>query len=270
MSEERHVRIQSYCGACGFRFGAGDKIVALVGKCDGTFEAARRAGDFLEEAYCDNSHGHSWIFCRHLHCRMCAAAPESATLHTDCLSVFRAKSRALDAKSSLARLWTAATWRSPWHRAPVLHLLPAVDVSAGLAHAAAAWNLPQLPRLPPELVGMIHRQSHQSPLWRHSSASELACALSEAYDHEPLTVPFNRIEHWRRGELPKTAEAPRGGTNEGLVRLTIDSHGLRRIERLQAKALNSSVSRSHSFAYIVEAAKMFSCVDVEFQVWALY
>ncbi|KAM4061708.1 hypothetical protein HRG_013311 [Hirsutella rhossiliensis] len=73
MSEERHVRIHSYCGACGFRFNAGDEILAITENPDSNFHTARRAGAFIESAYCDNSHGHSWIFCRHLKCMKCSA-----------------------------------------------------------------------------------------------------------------------------------------------------------------------------------------------------
>lgn len=105
-------------------------------------EGASPAGRFNEHAHTDNTYADPWVFCRHVFCRECPSDPESATLHSDCLAVFRATSGALGADDGLAALWTAATWRSPWHRAPVLHLNPSVNVSAVLGHAAAAWDLP--------------------------------------------------------------------------------------------------------------------------------
>ncbi|EQL02965.1 hypothetical protein OCS_01326 [Ophiocordyceps sinensis CO18] len=267
MFDHGHVRIHSYCGACGFRFDPGDKIVALVGR-DGSFEAARPAGAFAAACHCDNTHGHSWIFCRHIRCRQCVGGPESATLHADCLSVFQARSLAVDAESSLARLWIAAAWKSPWLGAPALHLLPSVDVLAGLGHAAAAWNLPQLPQLPPELASMIHQRSRHSPLWRYSLVSELACALSEAANCEIPTVCLNSVECWQRGQPLKTAKATHDCADDSLVRITIDSRGIQRIERLPAEELQSSVPQlqSNSITYVVEEAKALIGVKVEFQL----
>lgn len=181
-------------------------LFSLVAGREGSLGEVRSAGAFAEACFCDNSHGHSWVFCRHMRCRQCAAGPESATLHADCVSVFLATSLAANAPNSLSRLWTAATWRSPWPGAPSLHLRSSVDVAAGLGHAAAALELPWLPRLPPEIAAIVHQESRPSLVWRYSQVSQLASTLFGARNFTLPPMSIHRIEYWQRGQLPQTAK----------------------------------------------------------------
>lgn len=93
---------------------------------------------------------------------------------------------------------------------------------------------------------MIHERCFRSLLWRYSAVSELARDLVEASHERRLTVYLDKIQQWRRGQVPEMTDAGHSCEDEGLVRLTVDSHALQRIERLQTESLETSVPVSDS------------------------
>ncbi|KND91539.1 hypothetical protein TOPH_03860 [Tolypocladium ophioglossoides CBS 100239] len=266
-----HVRIYPQCGACGFAFTPGDRIVALVGKYDSTFDAAYDAFTFPDSAYCTQSHRYPFSFCRFPSCDRCASAAESATAHKDCLLLFLRASKAQDQRLAtpalLEMLWTAAIWRKPWPAAPRLGLAPDVDVSRGMRFAAKACGQLKIAGLA-ELSWMIYQRSQQSSLWRYTSSLDLALLLLESKQDEVSSVPIDKIHAWRRG-YPATmkdyADKPSYySADKPIIRLTVDSQGLQCIERLGGGFIESSTPRSDSTAYVVEPAEYFS--DVHFAI----
>ncbi|KJZ70167.1 hypothetical protein HIM_10427 [Hirsutella minnesotensis 3608] len=268
MTENHHVRVHSRCGACGFRFDPGDlfyaceKPVALRSGtitidaaaivCQGAFGKAK----FPESGYCENQHNHPWVFCRIPECRHCRSSPDCATVHAQCLKLFFSDCKE-EKRPKLRWLWLAATWRSPWQGALPLDVEPAVGYrdSHGILD-----ELPRMLLLPPELKAMIWEFCAPSPLWVFTAVSDLRAEMAASRQHKRSAIPLIKINSWARGCGLKYSNS----SGSPIIRLTFDSRGLRRIERLSMRPSKSS-SGSDFNAFIVESVERFYGVLVEFE-----
>jgi hypothetical protein len=134
----------------------------------------------------------------------------------------------LERNEALSRLWTAGSWRSPWPRAPLIHLRQTFPVDRDLVdRVAGICGLPQLSTLPPELVDAIRQFSPHELLWRSILVIRLAAQVSMS--SEPLLrLPLGDILSWERGgELIRTS-----ASYLPWVRLSIDPDGISKVERL--------------------------------------
>ncbi|POR32421.1 Uncharacterized protein TPAR_07376 [Tolypocladium paradoxum] len=253
MTENQHVRVHSRCGACGFRFDPGDPFYAF---CQGAAPAFGKS-DYPNSGYCDNNHNHPWTFCRIPDCRYCHSSPDSGTVHTHCLKLFLSKFKE-GGHPRLQWLWLAATWRSPWQGALPLDVEPSV----GYRNPNGILDdLPRMPSLPPELRLKIWEFCASSPLQLYTAVSDLRDEMASSKQRKWSSIPLIEIKSWARSCQLECDDTP----DNPIIRLTFDSRGLRRIERL-SKPQSRSSSGSDFNAFVVEAAERFSGVLVEFQL----
>ncbi|KAK4659126.1 hypothetical protein QC762_0005610 [Podospora pseudocomata] len=110
-------------------------------------------------------------------------------------------------------------------------------------------GLPQLTRLPPELTKMIQNFSADNLVWR------LTRVIGIAENGPPLSVMpqafhLSKISAWERGGEPVLAANGCESAMPQIIRLTVDSRGLQRVERLQEKPVHRP-GRSESKAFAV-------------------
>ncbi len=173
------------------------------------------------------------ILCRRNKCNQCVSAPEFIPIHYDCYQIFRGNMN-LDESEALDLLWTIGSWRNPWSRAQPIYLGDAID-QVGLERISKISGLSDLCRLPPELVGMIRDLSPHQLFWRSIFVIALSSKIPQL---RPLSrSPLNRVLSWERGASPVlTSSVPL----PPLIRLTIDIHGINKIERLHERPVYNS------------------------------
>lgn len=169
----------------------------------------------------------------------------------------------MTADDKMDRLFTAATWRYPWKNVPAMKLEPSLDLDGGrsLDLAAEICGMPNLLNLPFELAEMVRDFARPSTLWRFASVLNLVASLSVDPFSTMESIPLSDISSWERGSAPTTSPAG----NDPVIRLTIDSRGLRMIERLPEMP-NPAEFRTDSFAYAVEHEQVFKGVTADFSL----
>lgn len=215
-----------------------------------------------------------WYLCRRPDCLQCVGCPEAATIHHDCFETFVRRCRAKTQAESmprevLDRLWRFAAWRAPWKQAPPLLLSEGdLNISEGdvLKVVSSECGMPELSRVPPELVQMIRRHSGEALMWRIVAAMALADRLLNMSSSPRISLPVSDIISWNRGgTLLTTAE----GANLTLpiIRLAIDSHGIRSIERLpEGQRPPLRAGRPNSTCFVVKHYSSFRGVSLMIQV----
>lgn len=198
------------------------------------------------------------ILCRRNKCTQCVSAPEFIPIHYDCYQIFRGNVN-LEESEALDLLWTIGSWRNPWPRAQPIYLGDAID-QVGLERISEISGLSDLCRLPPELVGMIRDLSPHQLFWRSIFVITLSSKIPQL---RPLSrSPLNRISFWERGAFPvPTLSVPL----PPLIRLTIDIHGISKIERLHERPVYNGRAMKQ-LAFIIEHIRDMSNIYVEFKV----
>jgi hypothetical protein len=177
----------------------------------------------------------------------CAASPEFAPIHYDCFEIFRQQCW-ISTSAALDRLWTLAAWRSPWRGAqPISLSAPMVDKDI-LRTISGFCGLPRLYTLPTELLEMIHQHSRHSLLWRCAEAFQLAEYVSATRPEPLLTVPLRDLLFWERGGK---VECTGSRLPPPTLRLTIDSAGISKVERLLMPPIYAG-GGTNRFAFIVQ------------------
>lgn len=160
-------------------------------------------------------------------------------------------------------LWVVATWRNPWRRAPNLHLYddgPAITPS--VLAAAEKLAIP-LRLLPTEVTEIIRGYSSEHDLfWRYSSARSLADELSYTVTTTVEFVPLCELLSWERGGLPVLTTA---SDCMPVVRLTIDSRGVKRAESLP-KDTAEDHHRSDNMRFVVQDRSQLQGILATFKV----
>ncbi|KAL6871352.1 hypothetical protein J3F83DRAFT_773044 [Trichoderma novae-zelandiae] len=169
----------------------------------------------------------------HRECPTCATSSEAVAVHHDCYKILTQKCRVKDGQVLLRRLLALASWRKPWAGARPL-LLPSNVDKPRLDLVAGQLGLPQLSALPLELVQLILNRSADALLWRGISAWRLAEYLADVRDDlkPPQIIALRDVTSWERGGEVVTGQST---TLPPVVRLTIDSEGIRSVERLASQ-----------------------------------
>lgn len=200
------------------------------------------------------------ILCRRNRCNQCVSAPEFVPIHYDCYQIFRGNVD-LDESEALDLLWMIGSWRNPWPRAQPIYLCNAID-KLGLKRVSEISGLSDLCRLPPELVGMIRDLSPHQLFWRSIFVMSLSSKIPQ---FRPFSrSPLSKILSWERGASPVlTSSVP--PPPPPLIRLTIDVHGISKIERMHDRPVYSNRIMKQS-AFIIEHIRDVSKIHVEFKV----
>lgn len=207
-----------------------------------------------------------YFICRQRPCNTCNSAPEYVPVHYDCLAIFR-KACSPQVPDVWHRLWARLAWKRAWQDAPSLHLPIQPRVHLGmLKRVVEVCELPMLLNLPIEVLELIWAYLKPSPLWRCVAALSLADRLSSANTEPFLTVPFNEIQSWNRhGKLDRCTQP--SSTPLKAVRLTIDSDGISRIERLVSTLQNSGNLKSDGrVAFVVVSDSCLSGAVAQLKV----
>ncbi|KAI1822656.1 hypothetical protein F4861DRAFT_381574 [Xylaria intraflava] len=200
-----------------------------------------------------------WLLCRRPGCPQCAASPEAVTTHLECFELFTRTYTRVDA---LDRLWREASWRRPWREAPLIVLPEDMNVtSKAVMIVAKRYGLPELLKMPPEIRQMVRNYSQSSLFWRFTAALDLAARFDAAPTSRFSSIPVRRIAEWERGCVPTQTKAL---ISLPIIRLTIDSRGIRKFERLPAGEPYSSRSYDRTI-YIIEDESRFDGVSALFK-----
>ncbi len=166
-------------------------------------------------------------------CGVCPRLPiEFATVHHDCIEIF-IRHCTTTTTDALTRLWIATAWRKPWRAGPPLpHLTaPVIMDRDTLGMISRYAGMPQLQRLPLELLEMVRDFSPHSLLWRCFPTLQLAAHLSTMPPEPLITIPLADLIAWDRGGKFKRTLSTRLLAHNCL-RLAIDSYGIHKVERL--------------------------------------
>ncbi|KAI1158973.1 hypothetical protein F5B18DRAFT_638719, partial [Nemania serpens] len=197
------------------------------------------------------------MLCRRNKCNQCVDAPEFIPIHYDCYQIFR-RNVSPDESEALDLLWTIGSWRNPWSRAQPIHLDHAID-RVGLEKISRISGLSGLCKLPHELVHIIRDYSPHELFWRSIFVISLS---SEIPQMRPLSrSPLDRVLSWDRGASPVLTSSV---SLPPLIRLTIDIHGISKIERLDQRPGYDGLNMKE-LAYVLERREDLSNTYVEFK-----
>lgn len=189
-----------------------------------------------------------WFLCRLSYCHETEKSPESVTLHHDCFEIL---GQAYEGADKLDRLWTFALWRKPWRQASRIFLPQRPDIcSRGLRTVAKKLGLPFLEMFPVEIACIVCEYSEAAPFWRLASALDLAGEFSATEVAGNTTShALRRVASWERGREPVLCREQR---RLPIIRLTIDTFGIKRIERLPDDEPPYSRTRFDELAFVIE------------------
>lgn len=186
----------------------------------------------------------------------CDCTSDSAVVHNDCFDAARLEGLDKD------RIWTAANRASPWRGAPPLRL--GRDYIPLDSSPADGPGLRRLRELPSELVALVYEYSSDSLFWRYNACRDTARRL-RASAPEVLSISVSMVLGWERGMSPSLASQH----NERVkVRLTIDSFGLKRIEKFEEEPRYQQ-RRTGRHAFIILEPHEARITKVHFKVKSL-
>ncbi|KAL6910158.1 hypothetical protein GGI43DRAFT_389463 [Trichoderma evansii] len=255
---QRHMHIHPQCSACNTLFLPDDNIVALL--YDGKIILAKDTVAARWNRYMKQPRPEDVYFCDEPAKKTCYAGDESVAVHADCLSLF---GKICSAKDKYRRLWIAGTRMYPWREAVPLMLDPVLCAPTEIISSAAGFHKTFLPEVA-SVIGGYLQLDH--PLLRFCKVLQLAQHLSSAESGSAVTYPLCEVLSWSRGTSPILIE--QGQTVDPRVRLTIDSRGIKIIERVS----DSSRERTSiglpipSRAYIIESVERLAGVSIEYQL----
>ncbi|MBE3041144.1 hypothetical protein IMZ48_00865 [Candidatus Bathyarchaeota archaeon] len=202
-----------------------------------------------------------WSLCRRPGCIQCAVSPEAATTHIECFELFTRTYMQIDARD---RLWRAAAWRKPWREVPTMVLREDEHVTAeSVATVAKEYGLPQLPGLPVEIRQIIRSHSESALFWRLTAALDLAAQFHATPTSDHTSVPLRDVTGWERGCLPSLSK---DSHHLRIIRITIDSCGIKKLERLPAGEPRYSNRRFDTKVFVIMDEGHFDGVTALFKV----
>ncbi|KAI1873757.1 uncharacterized protein JN550_003026 [Neoarthrinium moseri] len=245
-----HTCLRTECGICGGALLGGVRFLPLA-----SGEVSPEQRPYLDSAIFPmnrnaNLNFNSRLLCWDRNCWRCPLSSEVIAIHSDCFRIFSQEVKADDA---LERLWVAAVSRSSWRMAPSLRLEQDTNVDVDLVYEKAAiQGVPRLRLLSPELVQMVRDHSKPATFWRYISvlsfSRELAAASSDR--SLPTSIPLQNFAAWARGREAVLLEPP---GEPPVIRLTIDAHGIKEVERLPRRR-SYHPWRSDKMVYMIEEA----------------
>lgn len=184
-------------------------------------------------------------------------------MHSDCFKLFK---EMCTLEKALPRLWTIAAWKNPWRRAPPINFCTIkTEISRkALSGAAEKCCILELNKLPLEILEMVRDLSCDATFWRYISVLGLAEQVSATQAEDLVEAPINQISFWERGtrHLQMAHKA-----SPQILRLSIDSRGIRRVERLREYTDPAGMA-SGCFAFIIEDEKDLRGVIAQFKVFS--
>ncbi|KAI1206000.1 uncharacterized protein F4807DRAFT_242178 [Annulohypoxylon truncatum] len=255
-----HLALHSQCGICADIIFRNQPVIALFGDDDSTSYRGQTRAFLFPDVEPTITTVDGFQLCRRPKCKICAASPHFIPVHYECFHIFQ--QCCVENISVLDRLWTMAAWRSPWRRARPIYLFrnqPDLNSLKAISHTC---QLPQLCKLPIELLVIIHGYSEHALLWRAVSAHSLASHVSSTSPEPLFTMPLGNILSWKRGgKLEKCCD--NSSSRMPIVRLTIDSDGISKIESTLDRL---SKDAAHvRFAYIVEQKQTIGKLAAQFK-----
>lgn len=207
-------------------------------------------------------------YCEEVSCSACNDWRRACTVHPDCLQLFM---RSCTARDALDRLWLARMWqRLPWTgisfptRRLASNLPLACDLSV-LLRCAERCGLWKLKTLPVELLIDIEEFSRPHFFWRCVASVDLATQLSAGISQPLQSFLLNSVISWDRGNAPVVAAEGMDDPIAPIIRLTVDSGGLRKLERL-AERPPYKQRRFDESVFIVENQSHFGSTVAHFKV----
>lgn len=196
-------------------------------------------------------------------CPSCATSPQCAAAHQQCFIVY-VKQCGLSTCEALDRVRTIALYRSPWPKIPHLYLQPCNQLYADLiARIAPGSDLGRLRSLPLEILDAIKRLSPHALLWRTMSTIALAHQATSIIQ-PTQNLALASIGKWVRGSKGPALTYDQ----QPVVKIIIDSSGIREIQRLEEwPSFRSQNSRSEF--YIIEEARKLHDVRAQLKVLQL-
>lgn len=120
-------------------------------------------------------------------------------------------------------------------------------------------DMQHISSVPLEVALLIHDYSRLGTIWQYASLLERFKMFSKA-DTQLRSLSLREISFWERGGLPTVLT----DRSRGTIRLTIDSQGLSKIERLRERP-NHQTGSSNALAYVVEPEKRLGNITVDFK-----
>ena len=222
----------------------------------------------------DNENGGElslWLCMNRKHRELCSGKPEGIMLHADCLDLFeQAFFRAAGVSHSLHPimlkvLWASLSSRFPWPDAPSL-CLDNVDIAPLVPEMTAkALGFAGFATIPAEVRDIIRGQSPDSLLWTYSAITDLAHQLCHQVNHESgeRYISVQSLASWEWGDDPLLGNPQ--PTDSNLVRLTMDTKGIRSVKRLPLGE-PSDYRRFNSQAFATLDLSLMGNARLEFQV----
>lgn len=205
-----------------------------------------------------------FALCRRSTCKACADSPQSAIVHQECLFVFVQRSL-LKISQAFDHIRTIALFRKPWEKKPYL-LHPRFYERANIRpskQVAAEFDVALLFKFPSEVLKLIKDMSPHALIWRSMSAIAVADQILPTQSAQFFSLIS--IRKWTRGsERPEFAH-----DQHSVVKITIDSRGIRAIEQLQERP-SFRFTESGLEHYVVEEAGQLRDVQVCMKVKHLY
>ncbi|KAK4446919.1 hypothetical protein QBC34DRAFT_496513 [Podospora aff. communis PSN243] len=245
------------CELCEWPLRKEDTYLSFVGNSSSTAYAS------LERCHTPQDVAKSNILCPYRsRCSTCGGAPEAICVHTGCFRLVMQHTQ-LAQQDLLDFMWVRAAWKAPWRDAPHLSL-ELSPPPAPPASPMSALGLSHFNKLPVELVQQIWQNSTASTLWGYARVLDIAHHANESAPSQAtlVTVPFSRVVSWERGSQPVLSPTPRilakAQGPPQTTRITIDSEGIRAIERFDYGALYDQRARRDrsdrlAFAFIDES-----------------
>ncbi|KAJ4136493.1 hypothetical protein NW768_004107 [Fusarium equiseti] len=156
-------------------------------------------------------------------------------------------------------LWVRSAWKFPWRRAQPLHLSVQKPESESLKRTGEICGLSDMYRLPRELLDMIQCDSRRSLFWRCISAVQLASRVTRTTPKPLISFQLGQVLSWKRNEYPEYITSK---TELPIIRLTIDSDGISRVERLSCAPVYSGECNNH-YRPIVEHVSQVAKIQVQ-------
>ncbi|KAI1381181.1 hypothetical protein F4677DRAFT_119051 [Hypoxylon crocopeplum] len=245
-----YIGLKPQCGICGYDMMSDVPFVAILGNGDSTgFRVRTVSSKFISYGHPQKLPGFGWL-CRYPRCYNCMDSPEACTLHLDCFKLFM---REYQSTQSLDRLWVATAWRYPWRDAPPLRLPMTPTIESAAGPAADMLNSDRLKSFPRELWDMIRKYSESNLFWRYICILDFVAQVSRMPCEALTSVTFSLIDSWERGGQPILTADPKA---KPVVRVTIDSFGINKVERLSSYPPYCEVRFDH-LVFIIENESLF-------------
>lgn len=216
--------------------------------------------------------------CNRMACPHCSKSAEAFIIHTDCLKLLEGFGRQVSRRwtravwqEQLRHIWIRAAWKRPWGLAPSIYKStmssPVVEIDPQMVYdRAAGLGIPQLKKLPRELVWLIRNFSSKATFWRYVAALSTANQIRSSTSSSPCRQPICEVESWRRGnDISRTSPPrPTSSFSPPILRLGIDANGINILERVAA--VDAPIVGYLSEHYIVEDEKDFAGITCELAV----